>query len=172
MLIVDKYHRKSSRRVFRIILLFHRLSSSTGKRKKKGASDNSLMQWITRVLCRAWCLEDMSALPVAQFPIDGSKYRAKNSTVSPSPCFLPPIATWKNPQVAEANCNEFSESKAIFVDVKERKTLNVMLRITVMSAFCCRWTIESDHREHHDAWPLPCRFPSRPLALKNLLRCK
>lgn len=31
------------------------------------------------MLCRAWYLEDISDLPVAQFPIDDSKDRAKNS---------------------------------------------------------------------------------------------
>lgn len=65
-----------------IILLFYHLIWSTKDKRKKGALNNSLMQWITRVLCQAWCLEDMSVLPVARFPINGSKYRAKNSTGS------------------------------------------------------------------------------------------
>lgn len=126
----------------------------------------------SRVLCRAWCLEDMSVLPVARFPIDGSKYRAKNSTASLSfsisSCAYCEFVSRCNQNSEITICNLNRRQKTDKID---RPTS--ILCITVSRSSCCRWTIESGLREHHDAWPLlPCRSPSRLLAPKNLLRCK
>lgn len=124
-------------------------SIRTEMREKKDAFDNSLMQWITRVLCRAWCLEDTSALPVAQFPIDGNKYRAKNSTLLLRAFFH---LSWRGTvrKVSQTAAAEICDTRLYPVPrnrsgsrIDRNSASNQCLR-------CCRWTIESGLREHHD----------------------
>lgn len=89
--------------------------------------------------------------------------------LSPPPYFLLPVAN--NLQVAAVKFQKLQY--AIRIGVKRPSRPISILWINVSRSSCCRWTIESGLREHHDAWPLlPCRSPSRLLAPKNLLRCK